>query len=469
MCEIQLIKRFGGKNLTTIDKQNFIYMMERGARSNNHAYGVFGDDYLYKQGISYSKKAKLPLSKMGINKVDTTFLVGHNRFTTSGAQSDNRNNHPFENDDWIVVHNGVLCCDEHIKAQKKFEYDEEVDSIIILKLLEYYKGIGKTTIECLKETAEELNGSYSVVVYNKNDKNLYYFKNGNTDFEWALIIGHDNEKRLVGSTKKDNLLYSYRVRDMGFEYPDYKMKVLMEAKPEVIYCIDDLTMAEVASFEADETWGYDYGYTGSTVSKYRGSSATFTGNYENYKLKYPGISTILMNLEEDIELALGGMPDIDYNYAKGYVMIICRDKTTRNLLAAEFPLGRKVKKGLKFKLTELYEEHKAELDSEDIYNDNSDFWENDGNGEIADPYEQGDNNLEDFDDKRYIEELERLEEFDYQSKDTDNQVENEEDHVIYIDDDEIVEEEFVNDEDENFIQNEKEVAKLFSSCKKTKK
>ena len=104
------------------------------------------------------------------------FLIGHNRLATTGSEKENKNNHPFETSNLMLVHNGVISNHDSLKGNFALDYPEETDSAIIIHLMEAYLEQDYSIEDAIKETAESLQGSYSVMVYHKPDDRIFYFK-----------------------------------------------------------------------------------------------------------------------------------------------------------------------------------------------------------------------------------------------------------------------------------------------------
>lgn len=82
MCEIQFIKRFGG-NINQADRHRFFRMMEEGAIGNPHAFGLITPSYLCKVSGMFNE---LLINRKELLK--NNFIIGHNRYATSGYKHD---------------------------------------------------------------------------------------------------------------------------------------------------------------------------------------------------------------------------------------------------------------------------------------------------------------------------------------------------------------------------------------------
>lgn len=234
MCEIQFIKNLAG-NLTPKDLTEFKNLMEFGSLYNGDAWGIFNHNYNFKKSGNFDKK--------GFEKAELlkeNFLVGHNRYKTSGSQEQNFNNHPFMLEDFVLVHNGVLSNFTELKTRFKISNKIQTDSFIILWLVNHYFKKSKLTDRtkkmawAIQKTTSLIAGSYSVFVYDKVSRDLFYFKNANTDFEFCLL----DDRVLLGSTNEENLNNIYLNKKYIFDVDDCN-KIFKTPNNNTIYLIND--------------------------------------------------------------------------------------------------------------------------------------------------------------------------------------------------------------------------------------
>jgi len=83
-------------------------------------------------------------------KMDKMFLA-HCRAWTKGRPANNENNHPFQGEKWVLIHNGVVTMD----SVKDYNYKGECDSEVLLSHIET---LG------LKEGVQEVEGSAAILV-----------------------------------------------------------------------------------------------------------------------------------------------------------------------------------------------------------------------------------------------------------------------------------------------------------------
>jgi hypothetical protein len=202
MCQIQIIKRLNGKNVSKEDLNIFGKMMYLGNAYNNDAFGLFNHDYSFKAPNGF-KIDKIDDRKL----IKGNFIVGHNRLATSGKcyteeivekpsqlnsfpimnmnlystvigpnpfmwnwqpssaepytkdkgdtegllgcndsdgeieikiKNKNYNNHPFEIGDFLLVHNGIVWNDEGMRKRYNIQSEIETDSYVILWMINHF-------------------------------------------------------------------------------------------------------------------------------------------------------------------------------------------------------------------------------------------------------------------------------------------------------------------------------------------
>lgn len=295
MCEIQLIKRFDEKVISKSDINDFANLLSLGNQFNKDAHGVFNQSgIIFKSNTEFEFKDTC----VNLNKYKSNFLVGHNRFKTKGDAKIIENNHPFETKNFMVVHNGVISNDDTLKDEYGLKYDIQTDSYIIIALLEHFYSLENynsyTMINLIKKVAEEIYGSYSVVVYSKVTNQLFYFKDKSTRFTFALITKKTGDI-LLGTTDKENLeiTFSSKVRGVFRKLDDY---IEYEPEEEYIYTIDDNGLHKELKFE--EKTSVTYWSKKDFKSKDSGTYISHTAS-SSVRTKLKGVANIIQKELED--------------------------------------------------------------------------------------------------------------------------------------------------------------------------
>jgi len=183
---------------------NFVKKPERGLRilrTVGSAYNIFhrkeGDDYF----------------KWLIDKGCSAF--GHGRLATRGAITA-RNAHPFEEGNWVLVHNGT------IRTGVETTKEIEVDSHALCKKIDE---VG------IKKALQSIDGAYAIIAYNKKEDRVYAARNT----ERSLFYFEGHEKVYVQS--EDNTLRFALLRHNRYVSPLDKPKQPMPFEPEFLYVL----------------------------------------------------------------------------------------------------------------------------------------------------------------------------------------------------------------------------------------
>ncbi|MEI7615691.1 MAG: hypothetical protein WCJ54_03170, partial [Actinomycetota bacterium] len=148
-------------------------------------------------------------------------IISHQRFSTSGFEL--KYNHPFENKNFVMVHNGVIDNFKLDKGSDTHGFFERFNTEFVkIKTMAREKAI----VAVIKFLFKDNRGSYSILIYDKVSKLSYYFKNS------PEIHFYKNKNYLFISTIDDNKIFLPILDKTKF--------VELEINPRVIYRIDKL-------------------------------------------------------------------------------------------------------------------------------------------------------------------------------------------------------------------------------------
>ncbi len=150
----------------------------------------------------------------------SNLLIAHCRATTQGTEKDNVNNHPHESENYVLVHNGGITKSE---PPKEYKLKSKCDSEIILSFIETH-GIKKG----LEEMYEY--DSMAIGLYDKKDKMLYLFRNGNPT---SILIDKKDEIIYFGSTSE--ILKSFFKYGNIFGFRVWEDMISFDSEKEVLY------------------------------------------------------------------------------------------------------------------------------------------------------------------------------------------------------------------------------------------
>ena len=155
---------------------------------------------IYEKYASTDKEDALDkLHKMNLENKNFTTGIGHNRWATHGGKTDiNAHPHQSNNNDFIIVHNGIIENFQALKdilVNKGYIFYSQTDTEVIANLLEENYKETCNVVESIKKTIGMLQGTYGlVIIYKKNPNHLYCVRNGS-----PLLIGHTDEYCIVTS------------------------------------------------------------------------------------------------------------------------------------------------------------------------------------------------------------------------------------------------------------------------------
>lgn len=226
-----------------------------------HSTGIYrsDEDSIVKEAISADKfVAKYDLTRL--NK--TPIALGHTRFATMGAVSDN-NSHPFRKGKIVGVHNGIISNPHDVFP------DAKVDSEAIFYALDKEKN------DAVK-AFEQLSGSAALAwVY---EGELYLMRHQN-----PLHVAQTKDGTLLFSSEEEHLnVVMNTVFGSDFE--------LEQLPADTVFKAVDGVLEEIADIEFKKTnWWADKKKTKQTANSYGYGYDNFDDWYDRApKLPYPG-------------------------------------------------------------------------------------------------------------------------------------------------------------------------------------
>lgn len=139
------------------------------------------------------------------------FVVGHNRYATSGART-TEHTHPFRDKEITLVHNGTLRGYSHLPDSSKYAVDSEALTHAISE-----DGIDKTI--------EGLNGAWALVYWDGKDKTLNLLRNN----ERPLFLAFHEGMKLYSIASEKEMLEWLLIRNSleNFEITEVPEDTLM--------------------------------------------------------------------------------------------------------------------------------------------------------------------------------------------------------------------------------------------------
>lgn len=140
--------------------------------------------------------------------LDSKVGLGHSRWATHGSINE-RNAHPFESDNFVLVHNGIIDNYLEFKEELKlngYYFKSDTDSEVILNLLECYYKKYNDEFKAFKWVLNLIKGTYALGVIFKHDYNKIYFAKK----ESPLIIGLNDSFNFIVSDINSSYFLSNR-------------------------------------------------------------------------------------------------------------------------------------------------------------------------------------------------------------------------------------------------------------------
>ena len=159
---------------------------------------------VFKKTTGFKKLFKQISDPMYFSSGKQLILFGHSRLVTNGTQHKWDNNQPIQSKDLVCIHNGIIV--NHLELEEKFPHinrTSELDTEVLLNLINIHIDEGNTLKTAVKKTFEEIEGAASVAFLHKtseeaiivtNTGSLYY-----TSSEKLGVLIFASEKRFIDS------------------------------------------------------------------------------------------------------------------------------------------------------------------------------------------------------------------------------------------------------------------------------
>lgn len=169
-----------------IDESNKLVVIKENIKATN----FISTNYLWKN------LEKLP-----------SYMIMHTRQATKGSAINSSNNHPVYRNGLALVHNGIITNDDELYEERKFKRDGQVDTEVILALLE----INKDKTDWLARVSElnNLNGSFAVAAIDTEIRDtICLFRHSS-----PIVIGIDETNDILYFASTEHILSKAIVRN----------------------------------------------------------------------------------------------------------------------------------------------------------------------------------------------------------------------------------------------------------------
>ena len=149
---------------------------DRGTFASSYVQLTYGDQFILKKegeidwnGVKGSKQSR--------------YQCGHVQAPTSAQREwAYETSHPFETMSWMVFHNGVLTNEKDIRKKHLPYLENPVDSSLIANLLQKFmeedRNQGTNPVKYIRQTLEELDGSFALSIVDCDTNELYIARVG---------------------------------------------------------------------------------------------------------------------------------------------------------------------------------------------------------------------------------------------------------------------------------------------------
>ena len=227
MCNLNILIR-NKKNKNKLVTPFLMAVTSASFKNNNDGEGIY-----FNKLVKNFNKINLFKHRDNINK--NNIILTHQRYTTSGFNK--KYLQPFESEDFVFMHNGVINDYDINKASDTYNLFKEFK-----KTFKSYKtqNRDKKIIKTIKKIFDKLNGRWSITLLDKKTNLIYYFKEGNTNINF-----YKNHDFIYISTTEENKVFLKMLKT------EFKTKKI---KPYNIYKINynDLSIKKIAEIEKNK-------------------------------------------------------------------------------------------------------------------------------------------------------------------------------------------------------------------------
>jgi glucosamine--fructose-6-phosphate aminotransferase (isomerizing) len=216
MCGIFGIVTNENKNLVEIIISGLQQLQNRGYDSAGLCFINKNKLQIYKYASTNKEDSLFKIKQLNIktNEDNIYIGIGHNRWATHGIKNDiNAHPHLSNNNQFAIVHNGIIENYNELKKKLKkkgYYFYSQTDTEVIVNLIQYYfnkQNENQQTIDVIKETLNDLRGTYGLLIQNLLEPNkLYCVRNGS-----PLLIGQNENNVIITSEQSGfcNMISNY--------------------------------------------------------------------------------------------------------------------------------------------------------------------------------------------------------------------------------------------------------------------
>jgi glutamine---fructose-6-phosphate transaminase (isomerizing) len=198
--------------------------------------GIFNSDYQLVKTVGRVTN----LRSKCVTSSPLSWVMGHTRWATHGIPSvENAHPHISADNSIIIVHNGIIENHKQLKALLPNNFYGTTDSEILANYIQYICDENRELDfkEILAICVNNIQGSYSVVIYNKKYTNTLFLLRNKT----PLLIGVNSKGIEISS---DILTFGANIKST-IDLPDYSLTVINKNATVKIYSLIDLSPIKI--------------------------------------------------------------------------------------------------------------------------------------------------------------------------------------------------------------------------------
>lgn len=182
-----------------IGKSNAPFIIHQGLkRLEYRGYDSWGISTIENGEIVTTKNIGHIPEELNIKTKETNIGIGHTRWATHGGVTIT-NAHPHYSSDksFVVAQNGIVENYTQLKEyleKKGYTFNTQVDTEVIVKLIEYERSLGKDIKEALRSAFKQLEGRNTVVLLDSKNDEILAIRNGS-----PLILGYGDKDVYLAS------------------------------------------------------------------------------------------------------------------------------------------------------------------------------------------------------------------------------------------------------------------------------
>ena len=217
------------KELDAILMDFFKFSMSRGKDSSGisfkskHKIHTFKKDIPGNKFIHHKKYLNLKNEALKDAPEHGFQAIGHCRMVTNGSSENPLNNQPVEKLEAALVHNGIICNVENLwQENPSFKRIKEVDSEIIIDLIEEFIAKGNSLIDAIKNLFLTIEGAASFAYVSQRNDSLVLASNTG-----SLYYAHSKEDGILLFASEEYILKQC-LKNLSNKFPTLKAKPVGE-------------------------------------------------------------------------------------------------------------------------------------------------------------------------------------------------------------------------------------------------